>query len=235
MAYESQRPTIPKLYKVLENGKSCNGGSYVWDTTGGINVLHGFYRGQKLKHCNTGFHLTTDWRQWYHLGRDVYEAEVPGGEILIKAGVYDVEDKVVADSVILGNKNTDPLAKLLKDFHTDMKEVARNFPKIRKNRKKNGLKSCRIGRKTDTHSYLLVIDSHFVQWENPFVIHRADDWSTKKSFRYSVSYILGKLVKSIDHGISKKERQTVHDIWNLWKQGWIVMGYDKSTGQYVVR
>lgn len=211
----------------------------MWDTTGGINQLPNQHYGRKLKHCTVGFHLTTDWRKWYQLGRDVYEAEAPGGEILIKTNwLYNepsVEDKVVVDRVILKRKNADQLAKLLKDFHTDMKKVGCNFSKLRRNRKKGGLKNCRIGRKTETVSHVLVRDSHFVQWINPFNYHRTDDRDAMKSFRYSVDYILGKLVKSVDHGISNKERQTVHDIWNLWKQGWIVMGYDKGTGQYVIR
>ena len=60
---------IPKLYKVLVDGKSCHGGTFEWKTG---KWYH--YRGE-LKMCSSGFHLTTKPYMWYKQNCEIYEAK----------------------------------------------------------------------------------------------------------------------------------------------------------------
>jgi hypothetical protein len=228
MVYKAQYPTLPKLYKVLSNGKSCNGGSYTWDTAGGLNVLGGSHAGKPLSHCNVGFHLTTDWRNWYSLGRDVYTA-IPGDrQVLVKhSWSGECEDKVVVGSVYLSDKNADPLAKLLKHFHTDFQWVIKNFDRTQRQRG-NMPKHCRLTRQTNVDRIGRFQHSFVTPGESMRNDHR-------HAFAESVRYILSKLVQSVDDKISMGEKNHVYNVWTLWQNGWAVYGYDEETEKYLVK
>ena len=76
---EETRQEIQKLYKVLVDGKSCNGGDMEWDLP---KLVKGkwipgkwqTYKG-KLKMCFSGIHLTTESFRWYKNDCKFYVAE----------------------------------------------------------------------------------------------------------------------------------------------------------------
>ena len=71
------------MYKVLRDGRSCNGGEHEWSlptkngdgewTPGDWHEHDG-----KLAMCHSGFHITSDPPQWWDTGRDVFEVEHDG-------------------------------------------------------------------------------------------------------------------------------------------------------------
>ena len=68
------------LYKVLVNGKSCNGGSMEWslpdgDTPGEWHEVAG-----DISLCSNGLHLTPDPAQWWQDGAECYLAEGEGDQ-----------------------------------------------------------------------------------------------------------------------------------------------------------
>lgn len=69
-----------KLYKVLEDGRSCSGGHLSWsvptqDESGEWQPGDWHEVEGELQLCKRGLHLTWDPAQWYAQGRDVYECE----------------------------------------------------------------------------------------------------------------------------------------------------------------
>lgn len=65
------------LYKVLKDGKSCNGGTMQWSlpengTPGEWLRVEG-----DLKMCERGIHLTREPFRWWVWGADLYEADAP--------------------------------------------------------------------------------------------------------------------------------------------------------------
>ena len=71
------------MYKVLRDGRSCNGGEHEWSlptkngdgewTPGDWHEHDG-----ALSMCHSGFHITSDPPQWWDTGRDVFEVEHDG-------------------------------------------------------------------------------------------------------------------------------------------------------------
>lgn len=231
------KPRVPTLYKVLLDGKSCNGGRYDWDTSGGVNYLPADQRQLPLKHCSVGFHLTTDWRRWYKFGRDVYEATVPGDEVLVqRSGRSSCDDKVVVRSVRLWNKNADPQARLLKQFYNDAVLVRDGFKAARRRRKeKTAPKEAALmpanGRSGDFFSLKATGSSWYVQ----SILHANSDHFGEYYYRFlsTIYFICTILIKSEEGTMTTAEKKSVHDVWNLWKAGWIVHGMNQ-TGKYVV-
>jgi hypothetical protein len=73
------------LYKVLDAGQSCDGGTHAWslptklpDGTWSPGHWHRMPTGTRIRTCQSGFHLTTDPRAWWRSGRTVYLAESDG-------------------------------------------------------------------------------------------------------------------------------------------------------------
>jgi hypothetical protein len=66
---------VMKLYKILINGKSCNGGTLKWDLPkdGNPGKWHSV-RGE-INICAKGLHLTKKRYMWYSWGCTCYEAE----------------------------------------------------------------------------------------------------------------------------------------------------------------
>lgn len=232
MTYKPQRPVLPKLYKVLHDGKSCNGGSFTWNTQGGVNYLPDKHMSKPLSHCSVGFHLTTDWRQWYGFGRDVYTATPYLGQILVKYEKYDkiYDNKVVTNSVVLSQKNAGPLAKLLKHFYDNVVEVCKSQNSLKKS---NAKKIPPEGSVQSDFFSILPFPGCFVTAGGHWMEHCK--YNNKDSMARTINFILAKLVKAHDSSITDKERQAVHDVWNLWKKGWVVLGVNPNTGKYVVR
>lgn len=226
MAYKEKLPKLPKLYKVIDGNSSCSGGRHTWDTSGGLNCLGGSHAGKPLRHCSIGFHLTTNWRNWYYLGRDVYTAAPGDGQVLLKVGYDNIcEDKVVVKSVYLSQKNADPLAKLLKQFHVDLKKVEATF--YTKSMRRGAVpKDCIRTRRKDA-DHVESFKTSFVNYNNPM------DGDHRAAFNLTVRYILSALVESLDSKVSKKKLDHVHAIWKLWKAGWAVYGYEN--GKYLVK
>lgn len=229
MAFQRKLSHVPKLYKVLEDNQSCSGGRYTWQTDGAVNVLPPHQREKALQHCVTGFHLTTNWRQWYVFGRDVYTA-IPGNrEILVKVasvdGYGDCEDKVVVRSCSLRDRNKDPMANLLKNFYNDVVEQCK---------KHSNTESKKVEGPVPHNAVLWTnvgygVTQPLKNYQPSFVYsghlwHRYSHLTFRGALESTINYILPFLVKSVDSKLTEKERQEVHDIWNLWKQGWIVRG-----------
>ena len=73
------------LYKVLDAGQSCDGGTHAWslptklpDGTWTPGAWHQMPTGSRIQTCQSGFHLTTNPRAWWRIGRTVYLAESDG-------------------------------------------------------------------------------------------------------------------------------------------------------------
>ena len=69
-----------RLYKILVNGKSCNGGKMKWSlpTQDGDDWLPGEWASVKgdLQMCRCGIHLATEpYSHWYQWGATIYEVE----------------------------------------------------------------------------------------------------------------------------------------------------------------
>lgn len=241
MAHQPQFPTVPKLYKVIEGDKSCNGGNYTWKTNGQLNELPLHHRGKALRHCSVGFHLTTDWRHWYGFGRDVYTATPCDGQILVQGsagGTFD--DKVVVASCTLSQKNADPLAKLLKHFYDDVIVQCKKL-----GNEDSLLVSGPAPKGAVLHSSVGNVGVTTLQGPGCFVNagfrwQSGIEYDVRNPLRSTINFILAYLVKSVDDKITEAERNTVHELWNLWKAGWIVVGKinrwgDVNNGKYVVQ
>jgi hypothetical protein len=87
-----------KLYKILENGKSCHGGSLEWDLPkkDGCKWISGKWHevSGDLSMCQTGLHLTSKPFKWYTWHCECFLAEADG-----IAG--ELEDKIVCRKVRL--------------------------------------------------------------------------------------------------------------------------------------
>lgn len=69
-----------KLYKILENGKSCHGGSLEWSLPNGHPSDWQEIKGN-LSMCSNGIHLTDKPSKWFRWNCSIFEAEYKG-EIL---------------------------------------------------------------------------------------------------------------------------------------------------------
>ena len=72
----------PKLYKVLKNGKSYNGGDFAYSLPRkrgkGWQPSDWHECSGAIRVCSNGFHLTTEPWRWYEWGAQIYEAEGGG-------------------------------------------------------------------------------------------------------------------------------------------------------------
>jgi hypothetical protein len=231
------KPRVPTLYKVLFDGKSCNGGSYEWDTSGGVNLLPANQRQLPLKHCSVGFHLTTDWKRWYKFGRDVYRATVPGDEILVKRdGSVRCEDKVVVRSCRLFDKNADPQVRLLNQFYDDAILVRDGFEAARRRRKEKTAPRGTVLLPANGHTGgLFSLKAFGSSWYVQSRLHASEEHFGEYYYRFrgTIYFICTALIKSEEGTMTEAEKKSVHDVWNLWKAGWIVHGTNKA-GKYVV-
>ena len=95
------------MYKVLRDGRSCNGGEHEWSlptkngdgewTPGDWHEHDG-----KLAMCHSGFHITSDPPQWWDTGRDVFEVEHDGDVVKHDGDVVgDGGDKICVSRVRL--------------------------------------------------------------------------------------------------------------------------------------
>ena len=67
-----------KLYKILVDGKSCNGGDLKWSLPKNGKPGKWYKVKGDLKICEKGLHLTTKPYKWYSWGCTCFEAEVKG-------------------------------------------------------------------------------------------------------------------------------------------------------------
>ena len=68
-------------YKITDaQGRSCDGGDHQWSLPrdGHPGEWHEIPRDVPLRICSTGFHVTTDPREWWKPGRLVFRVEVDG-------------------------------------------------------------------------------------------------------------------------------------------------------------
>lgn len=244
MAHKTKYPNIPKLYKVLSEGKSCNGGTYTWNTNGGLNTLPPAHVGRPLRHCSIGFHLTTDWRKWYEFGRDVYTAKSGNYQMLVQINdpySGSCGDKVVVESCTLHDKNKDPVAKLFADFHADVVAVGKALCKggLPKNGKApaGAVLSSKISPGNRTLVYHRAPTSLASFAGTGSLWHQHFPYYPRAEMAQTIRAILPYLVKSVDEKITEEERKWVHKLWNLWKAGWKVVGvvtYGDHKGKFIV-
>ena len=103
----SAPPNMPKLFKTIRDGQSCNGGNHTWSLPkdGELGEWTDVYGA--LKRCHNGFHLTTSPKSRWHGANEVYEVEVDFGSGVLMPDEQDVDNEESEGYSHFGGYETD--------------------------------------------------------------------------------------------------------------------------------
>lgn len=114
---------MEKLYKVLENGKSCHGGNFEWSLPN--EQIPGAYHEHvgELKKCYSGFHLTRNPVYWFNTNCQVFLAEAQGETLGMEYSIVPSYDKIVCRKVRLIRQLSNKELEEFQIFYDGIHEV----------------------------------------------------------------------------------------------------------------